>query len=83
MLRKRTEAEERLLGGVVLELPSLKLGRFTGLSNFIPGKLHKFKKKRGVSDEIASGPGFALQDCPARLVQTLAHSTLISGGTVT
>jgi len=50
MLRNRTEKEEKKLKGVILAVNELKLqpGRFVSLVNWIPGKVHKLKKKRGV-----------------------------------
>ncbi len=54
-LRNRQETETKKLKGVVLSADALKLepGRFTHLENWIPAKINKIKKKRGV--EVLSG----------------------------
>jgi hypothetical protein len=58
MLTKRVKNEESKLRGVNLAVSPLKLkpGMFISLENWIPGKLHKIKKKRGVVQLSSSVP---------------------------
>ena len=67
MLQKRTEKEEPKLTGVNIAVADikLKLGKFVRLENWIPGKLNKIKKKRGVSVLTNTPPDVSLHfPCP-------------------
>ena len=57
MLRNRQEKEENLIKGVNLASnpTTLALGYFQALTNWIPSKKYKIKKKRGVVDLVGGG----------------------------
>jgi hypothetical protein len=61
MLRVRTETEIGDMGGVNLAANPIKIapGKFILLQNWIPGKKHKIKRKRGVTTLTSTAPGIS------------------------